>query len=61
MVNILLSSIASFDYMVSEAASIRSGESNAIENDTLSHEFAKRALTIGGIIAKPEKYHNQHV
>ena len=58
---LLFGSLVSFNYMESEAESIRSEELNRIENDTISNEIAKKALTIGDIIAKPEKYQNQYV
>ena len=58
---LLISSIASYNYMQSEANVIESEALKLIENDTLSGKASKSAITVANLMATPKKYHNQKV
>lgn len=58
---LLIISIASFNYVESEATSAQLEEFKRIENDTLPREISRKAVTIASLIATPKKYHNQRV
>lgn len=58
---LLISSIASFNYMQSEASAVEMEELKRIENDTLLNQVSKRAITVANLMATPKKYHNQYV
>lgn len=58
---LLMSSIASFTYMRSDADNVRLGELKMIETDTLSREALKNIISLDDLLAAPEKYHDTYV
>lgn len=58
---LLIGSIAKFYYTESQTNTARAEVWNRIQQDTLSKDLSKKAISVANLLANPKKYHNQSI